>query len=195
MFKKFIPIVVILFLTVSIVKGESLSIISEMSTPSNSKVIIGMTDDVNKHPMILRTDTNGYLKTTLGAAISSTTSSIQAMQYRYDGSAWNPVLAYKLFSTGSITGNGIGAVQNVLTSPMQNWSMIIDRTAGTTNVVEIDLLCSTDGVDTYQIATITDLTTEPAGVSAVNIPCAYFTYNVVTVGTGNTLQIHVLGTK
>ena len=77
-------------------------------------------------------------------------------------------------------------------TPMAKFTMVIDRTAGTTDTVEVDLQCSINNTAFVQIATITDLTNEPALTSAANIPCAYARYNVVTVGSGNTLAIDLL---
>lgn len=41
-----------------------------------NQLILGVTDDANKDLMMMRTDTNGYLKTTLGTAIKSSSDSI-----------------------------------------------------------------------------------------------------------------------
>jgi hypothetical protein len=78
---------------------------------------------------------------------------------------------------------------------MSKYTMIIDRTAGTTDVVEIDLQCSINNTAFVQIATITSLVNEPVLTSIGDIPCAYMRYNVVTVGSGNTVSIDLLATR
>lgn len=97
-------------------------------------------------------------------------------------------------STGGITANGAGTAVNMTVAPASQYTMIVDLTAGSTTTVEVDLECSIDGTDYAQMATITSLAAEPALIGAQGVPCFYMRYNVVTVGSGNTLEIHLLGT-
>ncbi len=98
-------------------------------------------------------------------------------------------------STTGVVANGAGTTVSMVTTPMQAYTMVIDRTAGTTNVVEIDLQCAINNVAFVQIATITDLTNEPVLASITGVPCQQMRYNVVTVGAGNTLAIDLLATR
>jgi hypothetical protein len=98
-------------------------------------------------------------------------------------------------STTGITTNAAGTTVTMTTTPMSKYTMIIDRTAGTTDVVEIDLQCSINNTAFVQIATITSLVNEPVLTSIGDIPCAYMRYNVVTVGSGNTVSIDLLATR
>lgn len=98
-------------------------------------------------------------------------------------------------STTGITTNAAGITADMSTTPMSEYTMIIDRTAGATNVVEIDLQCSINNTAFIQIATIIDLTNEPVLTAIGDVPCLYMRYNVVTVGAGNTLAIDLLATR
>jgi hypothetical protein len=87
------------------------------------------------------------------------------------------------------------------TTPMSHFTLVIDRTVGATDAVEIDLECSIDGTiwpaNTMEIVSIVTLAVEPAraGSTTSTIPCNYMRYNVVTVGAGNTLTIQLLATR
>ncbi len=98
-------------------------------------------------------------------------------------------------STTGVTSNAAGTTVTMTTTPMSKYTMIIDRTAGTTDVVEIDLQCSINNTAFVQIATITSLVNEPVLTSIGDVPCQYMRYNVVTVGAGNTLAIDLLATR
>lgn len=129
-------------------------------------------------------------------AVSTTGNlSAQAFNYEFDGTTYDRVRHSFSQSTASITGNGAGTTLVMTTTPMSDHTMQIDRTAGTTDAVEIDLECSLDGTDFTQIATITSLVGEPVIATAVDTPCPQIRYNVVTVGAGNTLQIHLIDTR
>ena len=126
------------------------------------------------------------------AASSLGNLSSQAFNYEFDGTTYDRVRNQFVQSTTGVTGNAAGTTVDMTTTPMAKFTMVIDRTAGTTDTVEVDLQCSINNTAFVQIATITDLTNEPALTSAANIPCAYARYNVVTVGSGNTLAIDLL---
>ncbi len=111
------------------------------------------------------------------------------------GSTWYQVRNSFVQSTTGVATNAAGTTVTMTTTPMSKYTMIIDRTAGSTNVVEVDLQCSINNVAFIQIATITDLTNEPVLSSVTDVPCNYMRYNVVTVGSGNTLAIDLLATR
>jgi hypothetical protein len=100
-------------------------------------------------------------------------------------------------TTAGVTGAGAGTAVDMSKNPMNHFTLMVDRTAGTTDVVEIDLEGSVDGVDFRQIGslTVTSLAQEPVLIAGGNTPMSYMRYNVVTVGAGNTLQVHILATK
>lgn len=100
-------------------------------------------------------------------------------------------------STASITTNGAGTAVDLSLGPPTAYTMTVERTAGATNVVEIDLECSASSTGAFvQIATVTDLTSGPALASPnTRIPCLRMRYNVITVGAGNTLKIELLATR
>lgn len=121
--------------------------------------------------------------------------SAQSFGYEFDGTAYDRVRNQFVQSTTGVTTNAAGTTVTMTTTPMNKYTMIIDRTAGTTNVVEIDFQCSINNTAFVQIATIIDLTNEPALTSIGDIPCDYMRYNVVTVGAGNTLAIDLLAVR
>src|SRR3990172_7831233 len=98
-------------------------------------------------------------------------------------------------STTGITTNAAGTVVNMTTTPMSKLAMIVDRTAGATNTVDVRVEASFDGTIFVQVAQITDLTTEPVYISTSDVPSKYMRYNVVTVGAGNTLTIQLLAVR
>lgn len=98
-------------------------------------------------------------------------------------------------STTGVTTNAAGATVTMTGTPMSKYTMIVNRTVGSTNIVEIDLECSIDNTAFVQISTATDLTNEPVLVATGDIPCRYMRYNVVTVGSGNTLAIDLLAIR
>lgn len=111
------------------------------------------------------------------------------------GTTWNKIRSDFNQSTTGITTNGEGATVVMTTSPMNKYTMIVDRTAGATDVVEIDLQCSINNVAFVQIATILTLVGEPTLTSIGDVPCRYIRYNVVTIGVGNTLSIDLLAVR
>lgn len=123
----------------------------------------------------------------------------------FDGTNYERIRHSFFQSTTGVNANGAGTAVDMTTTPMRYFTMLIDRTAGATNAVEIDLECSLDGViwpaNGYSLVTITDLSVEPARVSTASTdqlaigPCNYMRYNVVTVGAGNTLTIQLLATR
>jgi len=98
-------------------------------------------------------------------------------------------------STTGITTNAAGTTVDMSKCPMSKYTMIIDRTAGATDVVDIRLEVSLDGVIFVQATQVVSLVGEPIRSSAGDIPARYMRYNVVTVGTGNTLTIQLLATR
>lgn len=121
--------------------------------------------------------------------------SSQSFGYEFDGTTFDRVRHSFSQSTAGVTTNAAGATLVETTTPMQNHTMQVDRTAGSTDAVEVDLQCSLDGTDFTQIATITSLVGEPVLATAANTACPNIRYNVVTVGAGNTLQIHLISTR
>jgi hypothetical protein len=111
------------------------------------------------------------------------------------GTTWDRIRHSWGQSTTGVTTNAAGTTVDMTATAVSKYTMIIDRTVGATNVVEIDLQCSINNTAFVQIATITDLTNEPALVSTDGVPCFYMRYNVVTVGTGNTLAIDLLAMR
>lgn len=122
---------------------------------------------------------------------------VAAHTEEYNGAGWDRVRSSFSQVTNNITTNAPGTVLVANTTPPSKYTMQIDRTAGATDVIEVDLECSidTNQQDFTQIATITSLVGEPALTSLDGTPCLHLRYNVVTVGAGNTLQIHLLATR
>ncbi len=121
---------------------------------------------------------------------------VHALNAHFNGTTWDRV--YHSFSqsvAGITTDAGGGTSVDMSLSPMNDYVMVIDRTAGATDVVEIDLECSIDNSIFSQIETITSLATEPAFINKPDVPCNYMRYNVVTVGAGNTITVQLLATK
>jgi len=129
------------------------------------------------------------------AVSTSGNLSTQSFEYEFDGTTYDRVRNQFTQTTASITTNAAGTPITMTSTPMSKFTMMVNRTAGTTDVVEIDLQCSITQVEFVQIATITDLTNEPVLVSIDGTPCAYIRYRVVTVGTDNTLTIDLLATR
>jgi len=103
-------------------------------------------------------------------------------------------------TTTGIVANGAGTAINMTTTPMSKFTIIVDRTAGSTNTVEINLEGSYDGViwpgTNQSIIQILSLAVEPAMVrDGVSGPFNYIRYNVVTIGAGNTVTIQLLATR
>ncbi len=122
-----------------------------------------------------------------------------AYAYNADSNLWvRNVTVFEKTVTG-IAANGAGTSINMSDVPMSKYTMIIDRTAGTTDVVAINLECSYDNViwpgTTQSIINVTTLAVEPTRNSAGDVPCNYIRYNVVTIGTGNTVTIQLIATR
>jgi hypothetical protein len=129
-------------------------------------------------------------------AVSTTGNlSVQSFGYEFDGTTYDRIRNQFTQSTTGVTTNAAGTTLVMTTTPMSKFTMVIDRTAGSTNPVEVDLQCSLDGSIWVQVGTITDLTNEPVLTSVDGNPCADIRYNVVTVGAGNTLTIQLLATR
>ncbi len=138
------------------------------------------------------------LNSTHGDTVTTVSGlNVASITYELDSAGTNNERVRNSFtqSTTGVVANGAGTTVSMVTTPMQAYTMVIDRTAGTTNVVEIDLQCAINNVAFVQIATITDLTNEPVLTSVTGVPCQQMRYNVVTVGAGNTLAIDLLATR
>lgn len=109
----------------------------------------------------------------------------------FNGTTWDRKRHSFSQSTTGVTTNAAGTTVTMTTSPKSKYSMVIDRTAGSTDVVEVDLQCSINNVAFSQIATITSLVGEPVITNISEVPCLYMRYNVVTIGVGNTLAIDI----
>jgi hypothetical protein len=126
---------------------------------------------------------------------------VRAFTFEHNGTTENMVRSNFNQSTTGVTTNAAGTAVNMTTTPMSKFTLIVDRTGGATDAVEIDLECSIDGTiwpaNTMEIVSIVTLAVEPAraGSTTSTIPCNYMRYNVVTVGAGNTLTIQLLATR
>ncbi len=116
--------------------------------------------------------------------------------YGFNGTTWDRLRHSFSQSTTGINANGAGTTLSMATTPMAKFTLLVDRTAGATDVVEIDLECSLDAtIFAATTATITSLAGEPVLVALATTPCVAIRYNVVTVGVGNTLTIQLLATS
>lgn len=139
------------------------------------------------------------LETINGNTISATGrlgTPTMSSNYNFYGTAtWLPNVSHYDQTTASVTTNAAGTAVDMTNTPPARYTMIVDRTAGATNTVEIDLQCSVDATTYVQIATITDLTNEPVLTAIGDVPCKWMRYNVVTIGAGNTVTINLLATR
>ena len=149
-------------------------------------------DSVGANSDRVRSGTNG--SDNVGAEADGNLNT-RSFSYETDGSNFDRIRHSFTQTTADITTNAAGTSINETATPMSKHTMIVDRTAGATNVVDIRIECSIDDVDYVQIASITDLTNEPALVSQDGTACLYMRYNVATIGAGNTVQIHLLDTR
>lgn len=99
-----------------------------------------------------------------------------------------------------LTGVNANAVQttiDMVNTPMNRYTVIVDRTAGATDVVDIELQCSIDNTAFVTILSILTLAGEPviANPMTNNIPCARLQIEVIDVGAGNTLAIQTLAVR
>lgn len=93
-----------------------------------------------------------------------------------------------------ISANGAGTVFPADKS--RAITMYVQRTAGTTDTVDIRLegMIATNSGDNawFTLASITSLAGGAAVVHVVDKPVIYIRYNVVNIGTGNTINIRIL---
>ena len=124
-------------------------------------------------------------------------SNSNTLNSEFDGSTWDRTRHSFSQDTTGITTNGAGTTVVMTTTPMSKFAMTIDRTAGSTDAVEIDLECNTNNANSIpvQIATVTSLTNEPVYTSIDGSPCESIQYNIVTVGSGNTLTVQLLAVR
>ncbi len=119
-----------------------------------------------------------------------------SMTSEYNGTTWDRIRhSYAQAVTGIAADSSAGTILDMTQTPMSKFTMVIDRTAGATDVVEVDIECSLDGTIFVQVATVIDLASEPALISTDGTPCRWFRYNVVTVGAGNTLTVQLLAMR
>lgn len=166
--------------------------------PENGYIGVGMgVRNIDTNTAKLLTTQSTFGDGEIFGADSNANNSLTVIDLNYhkNGTVWDQVRGSFTQSTTGITGNGAGTTVTMTTTPMSKYTMIIDRTAGSTNVVEVDLQCSVNNTAFVQINTVTDLTNEPVLVATGDIPCNYLRYNVVTVGSGNTLAIDLLATR
>lgn len=145
----------------------------------------------------------GTLSSTAAISLAPTFTShvldTRSIPHEYNGTNINLVRNNFNQATTGITTNAAGTAVNMTTTPMRTYTMIIDRTVGATDVVDIALQCSHDGTiwpgATFNTLSVTTLAGEPTRTSVGVIPCNFMRYNVVTVGAGNTLTIQLLATR
>ncbi len=137
----------------------------------------------------LDTDSDNHLVIARGAL--STLNHI----YEFDGTTFDRIRHSFNQNTIDITTNGTGTTVDMTQTPMSKYTMVVNRTAGATNVVEIDFECSLNDTAFVQKGTIITLATNPFSVSLGDVPCNQMRYNVVTVGAGNTLDIDLLSMR
>jgi len=113
----------------------------------------------------------------------------------FNGTTWDRARHSFTQSTTGITANGAGTTVDMTTTPMSKFSMVIDLTAGATTVIDVDLECSINNTAFVPFITVTDLTAEPTLDTLGDTPCSYMRYNVIDVGSGNTLAIDILATR
>ncbi len=92
-------------------------------------------------------------------------------------------------TTTGVTGTGAGTSVAVSGVHPDAYAVSVIRTAGSTDVVEVDLECSQDNSAWAQMNTITTVAGGSNGAGNANRACNFIRYNVVTVGSGNTLTI------
>jgi len=112
--------------------------------------------------------------------------------YNYNGSTWDRIRHSFTQSTTGITTNAAGTSVNITTTPMSKFTMAVIRTAGTTDVLEVDFEGSLDNSNFFELGTIVTVIGGKTMVHVADKPVAYMRYNVIAVGTGNTLSIQLL---
>jgi hypothetical protein len=120
----------------------------------------------------------------------------RTLTYEFNGTGWDRVRTYFKQTTSGITTNAAGSTLFMGTTPMNDHSIQVDRTAGATDVVDIRFECQLESPSWTSIFTISTLASEPVmNQSRIVRPCMNVRYNVVTVGAGNTLAIHILSMR
>ena len=117
-----------------------------------------------------------------------------ALSVEFDGTTWDRVRHSFTQETASINSNAAGTTIAMSATPMSKFTMIVDRTAGSTDTVEIDVECAINGIF-VQIGTIISLANEPVLTSIDGTPCKELQYNVVDIGSGNTVTIQLLAVR
>lgn len=146
---------------------------------------------------LLRSGGNNVNNTT---PLSTGILEIKATNYEFDGTTWDRVTNHFFQTTTGITtdaGGGTTLITGATTTT--KYTMIIDRTAGATDVIEVHLECSLDNVifsnTNDALISVTTTANEPTRNSFDGAPCRGIRYNVVTVGAGNTLTIQILAAR
>lgn len=163
----------------------------------------GASVSVDDNGVTLSIDDGGGLVTVNGIVtptdnFSNPTESIntRTLNSEWDGAAWDRTRHSFTQETTGITTVSTGTAVDMSTTPMHFYTMIVDRTAGAEDVVEINLECSINGTAFIVIAAITSLVSEPALINPVEtVPCNEMRYDVVDEGAGNTLAIDLLATR
>ena len=130
-----------------------------------------------------------------GFANPTTALSGIAISSEFNGTTHDRVRSAFNQATTGVTTNAAGTAVNLTTTPMSKFTMVIDRTVGATDTVEVDFECSLDNAIWVQIMTTTSLASEPTLASQDGTPCNHMRYNVVTVGAGNTLTVQLLAVR
>ncbi len=157
----------------------------------------GLDVDVTRVSGTVTTTTSGTITPADNLTNPTNTINSNTLNSEFDGTTWDRVRHSFSQATTSITSNGAGTTIVMSTTPMSKHAMLIDRTAGATDAVEIDVECSINSASPIfvQIATIIDLANEPVYVSADGSPCGDLRFNVVDIGAGNTVTIHLLSIR
>jgi hypothetical protein len=117
-------------------------------------------------------------------------------EYDHPGSVYDRTRHHFEQSTTGITSAGAGTALDMTTTPMSKFALIVDRTAGSQNTVEIDLEISLDNsIFVKSTATVTSLAVDPNVAFADGEPAVFIRYNVVTVGSGNTLTVQLIAMR
>jgi hypothetical protein len=134
------------------------------------------------------TPTDSYTNPTNSINVSS-------LLHEFNGTTWDRVRHSFNQSTAGVNANGAGTAVDMTVTPMNNYTLGVTRTAGATDVVEIDLECSGNGTNYFQIATVTSVAGGFGFANQPDTPCRFMRYNVVTVGAGNTHTIQLIATR
>jgi hypothetical protein len=128
--------------------------------------------------------------------IATTNGSIlsRVLSYEFDGTDWNRKIHSWQQQTENVNANGAGTIITMTSSPTRNTTLMVNRTIGATNAVDIRLECKVhkNSSTFVSIGSITDLTNEPVISANLMRVCSAIRYNVVTVGAGNTHTIEII---